>query len=155
MNNPYPPIGPTGAARPGSATRRAVLQGTSVAAVAGAAGFAYFKAKGPESGQRDRPAAKPTGTVLAKLSDVPAGGGLVLTGAKLVLTRGSGDDVRAFSAVCTHQGCLVNEISGGSIRCPCHGSVFDASTGAVTQGPASSPLSPVAVSVDNANIVAN
>jgi thiosulfate dehydrogenase [quinone] large subunit len=45
----------------------------------------------------------------------------------------------AHSAICTHAGCTV-EYGGGQLVCPCHGSIFDAKTGAVLQGPAVTPL---------------
>jgi Rieske Fe-S protein len=55
--------------------------------------------------------------------------------------------VRCFSAVCTHQGCLVAGVQDGEIRCPCHGSAFDAATGAVVRGPATEPLEPEQIEV--------
>ena len=64
----------------------------------------------------------------------------------VVLVR-SGDEVRAFSATCTHQGCTVDSVTDGVISCPCHGSTFDAGTGAVVTGPASRALDTVRVSV--------
>ncbi|MFP5282669.1 MAG: Rieske (2Fe-2S) protein, partial [Actinomycetes bacterium] len=48
-------------------------------------------------------------------------------------------EFRAYSAVCTHQGCLVNEVAT-TINCPCHGSAFAIADGSVTSGPASAPL---------------
>lgn len=49
--------------------------------------------------------------------------------------------LRALSAVCTHLGCTVNWVSDREqLECPCHGSIFDSSTGAVTAGPAPKPL---------------
>jgi len=41
--------------------------------------------------------------------------------------------------VCTHAGCTV-DFQSGVIACPCHGSEFDANTGAVLRGPAATPL---------------
>jgi Rieske Fe-S protein len=64
-----------------------------------------------------------------------------------VLTRGSNGTVHGFSAVCTHQGCTVTSIRNGVIGCPCHGSRFDAQTGAVLAGPAPRPLPPIQVVV--------
>jgi Rieske Fe-S protein len=59
----------------------------------------------------------------------------------------------AFSAICTHQGCTV-QAAGKELRCPCHGSVFDAFTGQVQQGPAQAPLNKVNVSVSGQDVVA-
>ena len=87
---------------------------------------------------------------LATLASIPDGGGLIV--GNVVLTR-SGQNVQAFSAICTHQGCTVNKVSGGKIDCPCHGSVFDAATGAVVAGPAPSPLPKVAVTVRNGEVL--
>lgn len=101
---------------------------------------------------RRAPSASAGPTVLAALSDVPADGGVVPDRAKLVLTR-PGADVKCFSAVCTHQGCLVSGVRDGAIRCPCHGSAFDPSTGAVTQGPATQPLREIAVAVSGDSVV--
>lgn len=47
----------------------------------------------------------------------------------------SGDDgIHVISSVCTHLGCIVSHSEEG-MRCPCHGSAFDAQ-GRVTGGPA-------------------
>jgi Rieske Fe-S protein len=81
---------------------------------------------------------------VAQLTDVPSGGGLVV--GDVVITR-DGDTVHAFSATCTHQGCIVSDVTDGEIHCPCHGSAFDATTGAVVTGPATRPLPVVGVEV--------
>lgn len=74
---------------------------------------------------------------LAKLSDVPVGSSAVIGG--IVVFRSSSNRVVGHSPICTHQGCKVNA-GGRTLNCPCHGSAFDAATGAVQQGPANSPL---------------
>ncbi|MFC4855003.1 Rieske 2Fe-2S domain-containing protein [Actinophytocola glycyrrhizae] len=83
---------------------------------------------------------------LASTGDIPVGGGAVFQAEQVVITQPSPGEFRAYSAVCTHQGCLVNEVAGGTINCDCHGSKF-ALDGSVSQGPASAPLPPVAVKV--------
>ncbi|KQY43983.1 Rieske (2Fe-2S) protein [Cellulomonas sp. Root137] len=129
--------------------RRSVLEGAGVALAAGALGYVGFATLGPAPGADDDDQYSTGSDVeqdddvdshrLAAVDDIPDGGGIVIADEKLVLTR-DGDTVRCFSAVCTHQGCLVGGVRDGEIRCPCHGSAFDAATGAVVQGPATEPL---------------
>lgn len=99
----------------------------------------------PRGGQASRPARKkakpkPKGTVLGATSDIPVGGGTIYTAAKVVVTQPASGQYKAFSAVCTHVGCLVNKVTSGTIDCPCHGSEFKITNGAVVAGPAPSPL---------------
>ncbi len=56
-----------------------------------------------------------------------------------ILIRHSDGTLAAFSAICTHAGCQV-DYGSGVIACPCHGSEFSASSGAVLRGPAVTPL---------------
>jgi len=56
-----------------------------------------------------------------------------------IVVRHRDGSLAAFSALCTHAGCQV-ELASGVLLCPCHGSEFDASTGAVLRGPAVTPL---------------
>ncbi|MEV7970842.1 Rieske (2Fe-2S) protein [Sphaerisporangium sp. NPDC088356] len=79
------------------------------------------------------------GVVLAKTKSIPLRGGKIIKG-KYVVTQPKKGVFRAFSAKCTHQGCAVASVSGGTINCPCHGSRFTISTGAVARGPAERPL---------------
>lgn len=101
---------------------------------------------------RDDPGA---GEPLAAVTDIPAGGALVVTngpgGNPVVLARPRDGEVVAFSAVCTHQGCTVAATRSG-IVCPCHGSTYDL-TGKNTGGPAPSPLPPVAVRVADGQVL--
>jgi Rieske Fe-S protein len=99
----------------------------------------------PRGGQGSRPArkkakAKPKGIVLGATSDIPVGGGAIYSTAKVVVTQPASGQYKAFSAVCTHVGCLVNKVTSGTIDCPCHGSEFKITNGAVVAGPAPSPL---------------
>ncbi|MFE2329722.1 Rieske (2Fe-2S) protein [Streptomyces sp. NPDC059385] len=89
-------------------------------------------------GSASEPAAG--GKAIAKAADVPVGGGTVLKEEKLVVTQPTAGSFRCFSAVCTHQGCLVNKVENGTIDCPCHGSKFEVADGAVAHGPATKPL---------------
>ncbi|WP_432947723.1 Rieske (2Fe-2S) protein [Kribbella sp. CA-253562] len=72
---------------------------------------------------------------------------MVLNDQKMVLTRDAGGETHAFSAVCTHQGCLVSSVADGTINCKCHGSKFDITSGDPVGGPAKKPLPAVAVEV--------
>jgi Rieske Fe-S protein len=91
--------------------------------------------------------------VLAKTSDVPVGGGTILTDKKIVITQPQSGTFHAFTAVCTHAGCTVGSVSSGTINCPCHGSRFNVNTGAVVNGPAASPLAPVNIKVQGTSIL--
>lgn len=99
------------------------------------------------------PAAEPAPDTLAQASEVPAGGGVVLKDQEIVVTRDEAGAPHAFSAVCTHQGCLVTSVGGGTINCKCHGSKFDLASGEPVGGPAKKPLSSVAVVERNGTIV--
>lgn len=72
--------------------------------------------------------------------DVPVGGGIVDKKHVVVVTQPAKGEFKAFSATCTHQGCLVGAVENGTIDCFCHGSTFDDTTGAVVRGPATEPL---------------
>ena len=58
-------------------------------------------------------------------ADIPVGGGKVFDALKVVVTQPTAGEFKAFTAVCTHQGCTVNGVSNGIITCPCHGATFD------------------------------
>lgn len=92
------------------------------------------------------------GTDLAATSDIEVGGGAIFPDEQVVVTQPSEGDFRAFSTVCTHQGCAVAEVSGDGIVCPCHGSVFSITDGAPQGGPATVPLEERAVTVEGGRI---
>jgi Rieske Fe-S protein len=135
-------------------TRRSALTAAGVVVAGGVAGFVVARnsdaAEDPDSTPAYGNAPHTSGKALASLDKIPAGGGVVV--GKIVLTRDTGDDVHAFSAICTHQGCTVNRVADGTIDCPCHGSQFDATTGEVVGGPAPSPLAEIPVTVRDGEV---
>lgn len=92
------------------------------------------------------------GEVIAATADIPEGGGVVFTAQKVVVTQPQPGEFKAFSSTCTHQGCAVKDVSGGTITCPCHNSTFDAATGSPTGGPATQPLPAREITVEGDSI---
>jgi Rieske Fe-S protein len=154
-----------------SSSRRAVLAGACAACATALAGCARY---GTSAGLAGAPPGAPayggptsagTGSagtgaaggsaanVLAKTADIPVGGGTVLTAQKIVITQPQAGSFHAFTAICTHQGCIVNAVSGGTINCPCHGSKYSIVNGSVVNGPAPLPLAAVSIKVEGTSIV--
>jgi Rieske Fe-S protein len=71
---------------------------------------------------------------------VPVGGGVILENADYVITQPSKGQYKAFSKICTHQGCPVASVSDGVIHCNCHGSEYSIKDGSVTNPPATKGL---------------
>jgi Rieske Fe-S protein len=92
---------------------------------------------------------KKAGQVLAPVADVPVGAAIVAHGT--LISQPSPGVFQGFLARCTHAGCALGVRDGAAI-CPCHGSRF-AFDGAVTQGPATEPLTARAVAVSNGEII--
>lgn len=124
------------------ATRRAMLAGV------GLAGVAAIAACGSSSGS----ASAGGGSVLGSTSEIPVGGGKVFKAEQVVVTQPAAGQFKGFSAVCTHMGCLVDQVADGTIDCPCHGSMFSIKDGSVVGGPAPSPLPEQQVTVTGSKI---
>ncbi|MBT2516062.1 Rieske (2Fe-2S) protein [Streptomyces sp. ISL-90] len=101
------------------------------------------------------PDAPPADGDIAALADVPVGGSFdaSIDGEPALLAQPTAGQVVAFSAICTHQKCVV-AAAGPEFHCPCHGSKFDAATGEVILGPALEPLAPIPVAVVGDRIMA-
>jgi Rieske Fe-S protein len=95
------------------------------------------------------PAPAPANAI-AKTADVPVGSGVIVD--EVVVTQPSAGVFKGFSSTCTHAGCAVNEVAGGTINCPCHGSKFNLD-GTVANGPATRPLEAQAVTVQGDSII--
>lgn len=146
--------------RPGTVRRRSVVDGglaaLLVGAVGGAAGgIALWRGRNGATGSGTDvvPEAGPTtggdrsAEVSLAASEVPVGAGQKVRagGGAAFVVQPERDRYACFSAVCTHSGCEVNPPEGGKFVCPCHGSEFDAATGAVLRGPAAEPLKALTV----------
>jgi len=96
------------------------------------------------------PSPSSAGTALGPASSVPVGQAASFTdpngGGPAYVVQPTAGQYKAFSAICSHAGCTVN-FQGNGFICPCHGSQFDGSTGAVLSGPAPTGLAPIAISV--------
>jgi Rieske Fe-S protein len=112
--------------------RRAILKG-------GAAGSLFLAVVPVGCSQAVSP---PTGPVPGgNISEVAVDTLHVVTNENVVLGRDV-NGLYAMSAACTHAGCLLSAAGGTpgqGLSCPCHGSSFDGN-GAVTRGPAGTPL---------------
>ncbi|MGQ0631436.1 MAG: Rieske (2Fe-2S) protein [Sporichthyaceae bacterium] len=89
---------------------------------------------------------------LAFTSDIPVGGGKIFEDQKVVVTQPTKGTFKGFSATCTHTGCTVGSVTGGSIVCPCHGSRFSIADGMVQAGPAEAPLPVEKITVADGSI---
>ena len=137
----------------GPTRRTVVVGGCGLIGGAVLSGCATYGPVGPAPAPSPAGAAAPAGTRLAGTADVPVGGGLVLAAQGVVLTQPEAGTFKAFSATCTHQGCTVTEVVGGTINCPCHGSRFAIADGSVAAGPAPSPLPTKPITVEGDGVL--
>jgi Rieske Fe-S protein len=94
----------------------------------------------------------PSGQKLTATSDIEVGGGKIFADQEVVVTQPTSGEFKCFTAICTHQGCPVSDVSDGTINCNCHGSQFSIENGEVKQGPATFPLSEVPITVGGSEI---
>jgi Rieske Fe-S protein len=141
--------------------RRAVMQGaalTGVGIALAACGsnsdeptpVATDNSPAPSDAPQDSPS-KSEPTALTDTSAVPVDGGVIVD-QEVVVTQPEKGTFKGFSAICTHQGCVVNNVADGVISCPCHGSQYSVVDGSVLEGPAPSPLPAVEVTVKNGQV---
>lgn len=128
-------------------SRRIVFQGLGALGTAAALAGCGGSDDGAE--ETETPDA---GSELATTSEVPVGGGLILQEQRIVITQPTEGEFRAFSAVCTHQNCVVAEVAE-TIDCTCHGSKFSIEDGSVQGGPAPSALEAIEIGVQGDTIL--
>ena len=134
-------------------SRRALLAGAGVTCAAMLAGCATHDVPPATSGTATSAGGSaPAPAALAATSQVPDGGGMIIDSERIVITQPQSGSFKAFTAICTHEGCIVNSVSNGTINCPCHGSKFSITDGSVVHGPATRPLGPIAINVEGTSI---
>ncbi|MFG1950790.1 Rieske (2Fe-2S) protein [Micromonospora sp. NPDC048830] len=143
---------------PGTRTRRALLAG------AGAVGAAVVLSACGDDGDTDDGGAPGSGGpqatasdgastgALARTTDIPVGGGVIYASKGVVVTQPVAGQFKGFDSICTHQGCPVSNVDGGTINCTCHNSRFSIADGSVKGGPATKPLPPKEIRVDGDQI---
>jgi len=95
------------------------------------------------------------GKVLAgSLADIAVGKGKVVPfGGKPAIVLNTDQGIRAYSAICTHLGCIVAwDETARLIVCPCHDGRFTPTTGSVVSGPPPAPLPPITAQVEGDQI---
>jgi Rieske Fe-S protein len=136
-------------------TRRTVLAGLGVSAAAGTVAVTgcsrYGNATTPAS--TNHSSGGPVG--LGASSAIPVGGGKIFDTQLVVVTQPTAGNFKCFSAVCTHMGCVVGSVVDGTIDCPCHGSKYSITDGAVVRGPAPKPLPVKPITVTGGQVTLN
>lgn len=143
--------------------RRTVLQAGGILAVGGIVAACSSGSGDAAVASETAAASAPAGSAaastssggagVAQVSDIPVGGGVIIDDPAVVITQPVAGEVKAFTAICTHQGCLVSEVVDNEIICPCHGSRFSAMDGSVTSGPATTGLTAAGVAVEGGSVV--
>jgi Rieske Fe-S protein len=143
-----------------SLTRRALLSAGS-ATVIGAGALALAACSSPaasESGSGTGATVQgpkiAAGTEVVKVADIPVGGtkAAKIGDVPVLLAQPTAGKVVCFNAICPHQGCVVGA-AAKEFDCPCHGSAFNAETGAVLTGPAVTGLTAIKVTISGDAVV--
>ncbi|MGW7459079.1 Rieske (2Fe-2S) protein [Streptomyces sp. NPDC054797] len=139
---------------PQPAARRTVLKGAAALAGAAGAGVTLAACSTATTSGGNTPATPTAPVELGAAAEVPVGGAKLYRERKLIVSCPAEGQYTAFSAQCTHAGCVLDKIVEGEGNCPCHGSRFDVATGKVVKGPATDPLPAVPVKVENGKLIA-
>ena len=121
---------------------------------AGSGGGGGGGGNGGSSGGGSKEMQTQGGQAIARTSEVAPGSAVEFSdsGQPAVLVRLQSGDFVAYSAVCTHQRCKV-AYRNNQLACPCHGSVFNPTSGAeVVNGPAQLPLPEIPIEVRDGEV---
>ncbi|RKS73259.1 nitrite reductase/ring-hydroxylating ferredoxin subunit [Actinomadura pelletieri DSM 43383] len=154
-----------GNAPAGGNSRRGLLIGAGLAGIAGLAAACGGSDDGGEAGdstgsggstgggRSNGGRSQGGGKGIAKTADIPVGGGKIFEDAKVVVCQPTQGQFKAFSVDCTHRGCAVGSVTGGTINCHCHGSKFKITDGSVAAPPADKPLPEKKITVQGDQIM--
>ncbi|GAD87051.1 MULTISPECIES: Rieske (2Fe-2S) protein [Nocardia] len=123
---------------------------TRRAALAGACTLCAVAVTGCATGQASQSDGQP---VRVPRAGIDVGGAAVFPEHRILVTQPNDGVYRAFSAVCTHQGCAVTDVDGDVVKCPCHGSKFRLTDGSVAKGPAQRPLPERTATIDGNTLI--
>ena len=133
--------------------RRSIMKAAALVVVpAAGVGTVAACSSSPSSGKSGNSSSGGGKSISVPSSSVPVGGGYVDQSNLVVVTQPVAGQFKAFTAVCTHQGCTVAGVSNNQIQCPCHGSIFSAKDGSVINGPATTGLAAMTATVNGANV---
>jgi thiosulfate dehydrogenase (quinone) large subunit len=127
--------------------RRGFLRGSLAAGLVAAIALIAKRTAGT-------PTAKAGGSI--PLDEIDIGGAATFESSQgpAIAIRTGKQEVIAYSAKCTHEGCLVNyEGDRNLLVCPCHGATFDPNKQGAPTAPASRPLKEIAVRIDSSGQV--
>jgi Rieske Fe-S protein len=93
-----------------------------------------------------------SGEQVTPTSAITVGGGQIFADQEVVVTQPTAGEFKCFTAICSHQGCLVSGVADGTINCDCHGSKYSIENGDVEEGPATFPLAEVPITVSGDEI---
>jgi nitrite reductase/ring-hydroxylating ferredoxin subunit len=124
----------------GELTRRTLIirGGLSALAIGALSSCTNYGSGAPPSQAGSTSAGTGAGVTTTK-ADIPVGSGKVFTDAQTVVTQPKSGQFKAFTAICTHQQCIVADVTT-TINCNCHGSKYSITDGSVVNGPAQRPL---------------
>ena len=112
----------------------------------------------PPSATVDEAPAELAGEVLlGTTEEVMVGSGtkfMVDESLTILVTQPKEGVFRAFSAKCTHAGCIVTGTRENEIACGCHGARFSPDSGEPVAGPAKSPLGKIQLEVRGSDLYA-
>jgi Rieske Fe-S protein len=152
-------MNPAFADRAGELSRRSLIRNTGLSALAIGALSACTNygaqpaapASSASSGSTQGSGSGSAGGSTIAKADIPVGGGKIFPDLQAVVTQPKAGVFKAFTSVCTHQGCTVAEVVQ-TINCNCHGSKFSITDGSVVNGPATAPLAAKQVKATGNNL---